>query len=56
MDVTVSGMIMPMSEVLNPNALSPMATTSYPPNMEGIVMFPLVPEYPVTVAVPLHTV
>jgi hypothetical protein len=58
MDVTLLGMVTdvtkcPLSLL---NAESPMATVVYPSNVEGIVMAPPVPLYPVIVAVPPLTV
>jgi hypothetical protein len=58
MEVTLLGMITDVSKypLALLNAFSPMAAVGYPPNVDGIVMAPPVPVYPVMVATPLPTV
>ena len=50
MEVTLLGMITEVREVQDSNALFPMAIVGYPPNVEGIVIAPPAPVYPVIVA------
>jgi hypothetical protein len=51
MDRTPSGIITEVRGVVE-NAESPMATTAYPPNVDGIIIAPPGPVYPVMVAKP----
>ena len=56
MEVTLFGMVTEVREVQDSNALFPMATVGYPPNVEGIAIAPPAPVYPVIVAFPSLTV
>ena len=56
MEVTLLGMVTEVREVRELKAWSPMATVGYPPNVEGIVIAPPAPVYPVIVVFPSLTV
>jgi hypothetical protein len=57
-DVTLLGMVTKVTKCpwTLLKALSPMAPVTFPPNVEGMVMAPPVPVYPVIVAFPLLVV
>jgi hypothetical protein len=48
--VTLLGMVTEVRAVQYWNAIFPIATTVYPPNVDGIAIAPPVPVYPVIVA------
>jgi hypothetical protein len=55
-DMTLFGIVTEVILVQLSNAWSPMVCVANPPNVDGIVIAPPAPVYPVTVALPLLTV
>ena len=56
MVLTLSGMITEVRVVEPRNTSCLMTVTGFPPNVEGIVIAPPAPVYPVMVATPFFTV